>query len=99
MHLNAAYNTFLDSGALTGIVTDIRFPDEYTFFKQKFDDFVLIYINNSFAEARCKDAHVSESFYGWLKEKADYQTKTAPIDAFRNEVKELYQKIRGKYVR
>lgn len=44
-----------------GIVTDLRFPDELNYFKNKFDSFFPIYIKNEFAEGHaCKDLHESE---------------------------------------
>ncbi len=61
IHAINAKNEFKKSGSKFGIVTDIRFWDEYNFFLQQDDiDFVLVNINNPGAESRLTDTHASE---------------------------------------
>jgi hypothetical protein len=63
VHCINAFKTFLDSNAAVGVVTDIRFPNELTFFKAKAEVFIPIFIKNTAAEiAASKDSHESESY-------------------------------------
>jgi hypothetical protein len=79
-----------------GVVTDMRFPNEYNFFKTHYPRFHTVYIQNLGAEIRASsDTHASEAYLKDLAKKADvtlindssikdFQTKV------RNYIKETF---------
>lgn len=76
-----------------GVVTDMRFPNEYSYFKEKYPKFYPIYINNIGAEvAASKDTHASEAY---LKDLAKKAVKTLPNNS---SIKEFQESVR-KYLR
>lgn len=78
-----------------GIVTDIRFPNEYDFFKNQYPDFHFVYIQNMGAESHAgKDSHVSEKYLKDLIKRADaVLTNNDGIDSFRSKVTAYFKEI------
>ena len=69
-HLRSAARQASPNGV--NIVTDIRFPNEYDYFKNKDEGFVLCYIQRKEAEEEAaKDVHSSEAGLKDLIKKAD----------------------------
>lgn len=84
-----------------GVVTDIRFPNEYIYFFKNFQKFIPIYIKNSAAEiAASKDQHPSEIHTGSLAKKAMITVENdKDLQTFKNKVRIEFEKIlRGDYV-
>lgn len=53
-----------------GVVTDMRFPNEYSYFKEKYTKFYTIYVQNTGAEIQAsRDPHASEAYLKDLAKK------------------------------
>ena len=73
-----------------GVLTDIRFPNELRFFKEKFTNFVPIYIKNTKAEQLAsEDAHVSESFLHKLAAECFYKTQDGSIEQLQSDIQKI----------
>lgn len=91
VHCKAAVSTVTDSNETVGVVTDIRFPNEYSFFYKNYKDFYPIYIKNTAAETNAsKDAHLSESYLKELASKASkVDNENSLLDLKTNLIKVL----------
>lgn len=78
-----------------GVVTDMRFPNEFEFFAKNYVKFYPIYINNIGAEVHAgKDTHASEAHLQDLAKKA-YQTipNNSSIREFEDTVKSFVRSL------
>jgi hypothetical protein len=78
-----------------GVVTDMRFPNEYSFFKERYPKFYPVYIENMAAEiAASKDTHPSEAYLKELAKKAPFKiSNNSSLAEFQKLVKEVVGKI------
>lgn len=73
-----------------GVVTDMRFPNEYNYFDKNYPEFHLLYIQNNGAENEAaKDTHASEAY---LKELAKLADRTIPNNS---SVQEFQAAVKG----
>lgn len=72
-----------------GVVTDMRFPNEYDFFRKNYPRFHTLYIQNNGAEIHAgKDTHASEAYLKDLARKADVTViNDSSIKAFQEKVR------------
>jgi hypothetical protein len=94
IHCKAAIQ---DIDAEIGVVTDIRFPNEFIFFKENFPQFTTIYIKNTAAEiVAMADGHESEKHIRELSKLANYTlVNDKSLTIFENNVKTLFVDIMG----
>ena len=83
-----------------GVITDIRFPDEFEYFKGHAKRFIPIYIKNTQAELTASgDTHASEQHLTALAKMSPYSIENQrrkPLKDFQNKVKMLYREIKGE---
>jgi len=76
-----------------GVVTDIRFPNEFSFFSN-LSKFIPIYIKRSEAENfAAKDSHVSESYLKDLAAKSNKIYNDTTIPEFEKELAKLLKQL------
>ncbi len=78
-----------------GVVTDMRFPNEFEFFAKNYKNFYPIYISNIGAEVHAgMDTHASEAHLKTLAKKA-YETiaNNGSIREFEDAVKNFVKKV------
>jgi len=79
-----------------GVVTDIRFPNELSFFKDNYPNFHPIYIKNTGAEAEAaKDTHASEAHLPQLKAASREISNDADKNTLRNNISVILSEILG----
>jgi hypothetical protein len=73
----------------------MRFPNEYSFFKERYPKFYPVYIENMAAEiAASKDTHPSEAYLKELAKKAPFKiSNNSSLAEFQKLVKEVVGKI------
>lgn len=74
-----------------GIITDLRFPNEDSFFQKLGKPYMLVYVANLAAETEAaKDTHVSEAYLQTLVKKANFTVpNNDSLQAFQGRVKRL----------
>lgn len=74
--------------ASIGVVTDIRFPNEFDFFRNAADVFLPIYVSNPAAES-VVDGHASESYGQYLRDASTVVVNDGTLDDFKAKVIDL----------
>lgn len=94
VHIKAAISGVT---APVGVVTDIRFPNEYQYFADNFEHFIPIFISNLAAEINAdKDSHASEAYRKELAKLAQYTIdNNGTLKKFENAVTILLDNIIG----
>lgn len=72
-----------------GVITDLRFPNEDSFFKNLGKPYIMVYIANMAAEAEAsKDSHASEAYMKDMSKKADFRIyNNDTLEEFKRKVK------------
>lgn len=97
IHCNGAVMDLPESGLF--VVTDMRFPNEYSFFKGYECDFYPMYIQNNRAEAMSKDAHPSERLVLETAKNCEYISNNDSLMEFQRKIVEKVKLItKGQYV-
>lgn len=92
IHCTSAMADFTRTNSNLGVVTDMRFPNEFQYFKENSEIFVPIYVKNTGAENEAsKDTHASEAH---LKTLATQSLMVANDNTLENFRRLLYNTLK-----
>lgn len=96
IHVKMAAKKAEGTQALFSIVTDVRFPNEYTYFKSQSNTVLIGIQRDDVAPADLSSVHLSESHIANLIPKCDYVlTNNGTRADYERKVKALLQKLQG----
>jgi hypothetical protein len=95
VHCDHALQSFLQSQASIGVITDIRFKSEVDFFRNRYpNEMSLLYIKNSEAEAKSEtDSHASEKGFLQIKSQAYRIVNESSIDNLKQQIYNLLNQL------
>lgn len=95
VHCDVAYQRAENHDGLA-VITDIRFPNEFDYFKERSSQFVPLYIKNTAAETNAAgDTHASEAYLFDLAKKSVKVSNESTLEAFEKEVyKHMQENVR-----
>lgn len=84
IHLKTAWEKAPKKGIM--VVTDVRFPNELQFFKDKPEESLHLYISNLRAESQNQDTHASENHLKTLKKQCKIVYNDSTLEFFEREL-------------